>query len=82
MQIGHSVASLKDGVIKTCIGNDEDEPGYYDMVFVYDGTAFAKLYIRIFYNELINKSDAELEKLIVQILVFLCNKKGRLFSSF
>ena len=64
MQIGHSVASLKDGVIKTCIGNDEDEPGYYDMVFVYDGTAFAKLYIRIFYNELINKSDAELEKLM------------------
>ena len=66
MQIGHSVASLKDGVIKTCIGNDEDEPGYYDMVFVYDGTAFAKLYIRIFYNELINKSDAELEKLMYE----------------
>lgn len=64
MPIGYAVSSLQDGVIKTCIGDGEDDRGYYDMVFVYDGTAFAKLYIRVYYNELINKSDAELEQLM------------------
>ena len=62
--IPYGVSSLEDGVIKVSYGDGEDDRGYYDMVFVYDGTAFAKLYIRIFYNELINKSDAELEKLM------------------
>ncbi|WP_294754101.1 dockerin type I domain-containing protein [uncultured Ruminococcus sp.] len=66
MPIAYGVASLKDGVIITSIGDGDggDDRGYYDMVFVYDGTAFAKLYIRVYYNELINKSDAELEKLM------------------
>ena len=62
--IPYAVASVQDGVIKTGVGDGEDDRGYYDMVFVYDGTAFAKLYIRIYYNELINKSDAELEQLM------------------
>ena len=66
MPIAYVVASLKDGVIITSIGDGDggDDRGYYDMVFVYDGTAFAKLYIRVYYNELINKSDAELEQLM------------------
>lgn len=66
MPIAYGVASLKDGVIITSIGDGDggDDRGYYDMVFVYDGTAFAKLYIRVYYNELINKSDAELEQLM------------------
>ena len=62
--IPYAVASVQDGVIKTCVGDGEDDRGYYDMVFVYDGTAFAKLYIRVYYKELINKSDAELEQLM------------------
>ena len=66
MPIAYGVSSFEDGVIKFSIGDGDggDDRGYYDMVFVYDGTAFAKLYIRIFYNELINKSDAELEQLM------------------
>ncbi len=47
---------------------DEDEygPEDCDFIFVYDGTAFAKLYVRfLYYNEeLKNKTDAELEQLM------------------
>ena len=68
MPIAYGVSSFEDGVIKFSIGDGDggDDRGYYDMVFVYDGTAFAKLYIRVYYNELINKSDAELEKFMYE----------------
>lgn len=47
------------------ISPDDAEPGYYDFVFTYEGTPFAKLYTRFFAeDELSGKSDSDLEKLI------------------
>lgn len=47
------------------ISPEDAEPGYYDFVFTYEGTPFAKLYTRFFAeDELSEKSDSDLEKLI------------------
>ena len=44
---------------------EECEPGYYDFVFTYEGKAIATLLTRFYKEgELIDKSDAELEKLM------------------
>jgi len=47
------------------LNSDEVAPGYYDFVFTYEGTPFAKLLTRFYAKaELESKSDAELEKLM------------------
>lgn len=46
---------------------DEVDPGYYDFIFTYEKTPFAKLITRFYAEgELENKSDDELEKLMTE----------------
>ncbi len=46
---------------------EEVEPGYYDFVFTYKGKVFATMLTRFFkQEELYDKSDSELEKLMSQ----------------
>lgn len=48
-----------------CLNPDSVEPGVYDFVFVYNGSAFAGMAVRFYAeNELEPKSDAELENLM------------------
>ena len=47
------------------LNKEECEPGYYDFVFTYEGKAIATLLTRFYaYDELVDKSDAELEALM------------------
>ena len=46
---------------------EEVDPGYYDFVFVYNDKVFATMLTRFFKtNELLDKSDSELEQLMSQ----------------
>lgn len=46
---------------------EEVEPGYYDFVFIYGGKAFATMLTKFYKpDELLDKPDAELEKLMAE----------------
>ena len=48
-----------------CLNPDSVQPGLYDFVFTYNGTAFASMVTRFYgENELSGKSDAELENMM------------------
>ena len=48
---------------------EEVEPGYYDFVFIYKNKVFATMLTHFFKpNEIYEKSDSELEKLMSQSL--------------
>ena len=58
-------ADEKEWIGEIYLHPEEVNPGYYDFVFTYEGTPFAKLFTRFYAEgELEGKSDADLEKLM------------------